>query len=90
MNRGKLTSALAKRFFFTLPEAEEIIAFICSNITKELKTGERVSLHDFGSFVKENRKPKTVRHPKTGELTTIPERIHVEFKPSKELLKKIK
>ena len=89
MNQGDLTLAISKKFFLTQVESGEIIKFILSRVTNDLKKGERVYFRDFGSFVKEKRKSKKVRHPKTGKIITIPERITVDFNPSTLLLEKI-
>ena len=89
MNQGKLTLAISKRFFLTQTEAGEIIKFILAEITKDLKKGERISFRGFGSFIKEKRSARKVRHPETGKIITIPERITVDFNPSDYLIKSI-
>ena len=90
MNQGELTLAMSKRFFLTQVESREIIKFILSRITEDLRKGERAYLRGFGSFVKEKRSSKKVRHPETGKIITIPERITVDFEPSELLLRQIK
>jgi len=89
MNQGELTQAISKRFFLTQVESREIIKFILSRITEDLKKGERAYLRGFGSFTKEKRSSKKVRHPKTGKIITIPERITIDFDPSKSLLQQL-
>lgn len=89
MNQGELTLEISKRFFLTQVESGEIIKFILSRITEDLKKGERVYFRGFGSFTKEKRSSKKVRHPKTGKIITIPERTTVDFDPSQELLKNL-
>ena len=90
MNQGELALAISKRFFLTQTEAGEIIKFILSEITGDLKKGERISLRGFGSFTKEKRSSRKVCHPKTGKIITIPERTTVGFNPSQELLKNLR
>mgnify|MGYP000031196807 CR=1 FL=1 len=90
MNQGELTLAIAKRFFLTQVESREIIKFIIAQITEDLKKGERVSLRGFGSFTKEKRSSKKVRHPKTGKMITIPGRTTIDFNPSELLLRKLR
>ena len=89
MNQGDLAFAISKRFFLTQVESREIIKFILSRITEDIKKGERVYLRGFGSFTKEKRSSKKVRHPQTGGIITIPERTSVDFNPSQSLIKKI-
>lgn len=90
MNQRELTLAIAKRFFLTKTESEEIIKFTLEEITKSLKEGERVYFRNFGSFTKKKRKAKRVRNPNTGKLITIPERITVDFNPSELLVQTLK
>ena len=89
MNQGELTLAVSKRFFLTQIEAGEIIKFILTEITRDLKKGERISLRGFGSFIKEKRSSRKVRHPKTGKIITIPARITVDFNPSESLIQNL-
>ncbi len=90
MNRGDLALAISKRFFLTQVESGEIIKFILSRVTEDLKKGERVYFRGFGSFDKEKRESKKVRHPETGKIITIPRRTTVDFNPSKTLLQNLK
>jgi len=90
MNQGELTLAIAKRFFLTQVESREIIKFIIAQITEDLKKGKRVSLRGFGSFTKEKRSSKRVRHPKTGKMIIIPGRTTIDFNPSELLLRKLR
>ena len=89
MNQGELTLAISKRFFLTQVESREIIKFILSRTTEDIRKGERAYFRGFGSFTKEKRSSKKVRHPKTGKIITIPKRITVDFTPSKRLLRNI-
>jgi len=90
VNQGNLTLAISKRFFLTQVESREIIKFILSRIAEDLKKGERAYFRGFGSFTKEKRSSKKVRHPETGKIITIPERTTVDFDPSKKLLKNLR
>ena len=89
MNQKELILAIAKRFFLTQVESGDIIKFILSEITEELKKGEKISFRNFGSFTKERHKSRKVRHPKTGRIITIPERTTIDFNPSKLLLQEL-
>ena len=90
MNQGELAFAVSKRFFLTKTESKEIIKFILTKISADLKKGKRVYLRGFGSFTKEKRSSRKVRHPKTGKIITIPERTTIDFNPSKVLLQKLR
>jgi nucleoid DNA-binding protein len=90
VNQETLTNAISKRFFLTQRESREIIKFILTKITEDLKEGKRFYLRRFGTFTKEKRSAKKVRHPGTGRIITIPERITIDFSPSKSLLQNLK
>lgn len=56
-----------------------------NEIGKALRSGERVDLGGFGSFVVNDKKARQGRNPKTGETIQIAARKAAAFKPSKEL-----
>lgn len=88
MNEGQLIDAISRRFFLTRKETKEIIEFALEKVTTDLTKEKRFYLRGFGSFTKQKRSSKKVRHPKTGQMITIPERTTVGFNPSDDLLKK--
>ncbi len=90
MNQQILINEISKRFFLTKAESKEIVQFLIDKITEDISNSQRFYLRGFGSFVKEKRAKKRVRHPKTGKIITIPEHITVKFNPSKSLLEKLK
>jgi len=90
MNKGQLISAIAKKFFLTQTETEEIIEYALGKVTSDLSKGKRFYLRGFGSFIKEKRASKKVRHPKTRKIIIIPERTTVNFNPSESLIQNIK
>jgi len=89
MTERTLSDAIAKQFFLTKVESKEIIQLLLSIFSESLAHGERVYLRGFGSFSKKKRAAKKVRHPKTGQMMTLPERVTVDFNPSNKLLKKL-
>ena len=89
MNEKELVEAITKQFFLSKIESKKIIQLILTKISNNLKTGGRVYLRGFGSFTKEKRSAKKVRHPKTKQIITIPEYTTVNFKPSYLLLKNL-
>jgi DNA-binding protein HU-beta len=90
MNQRKLILVISKKFFLTQIESKEIIECILKEITETLKQGKRVYFRGFGSFTKEKRSSKKVRHPKTGKIITIPERTTVDFDPSQKLIENLR
>jgi DNA-binding protein HU-beta len=90
MNQRKLILVISKKFFLTQIESKEIIECILKEITETLKQGKRVYFRGFGSFAKQKRSSRKVRHPKTGKIITIPERVTIDFNPSNELLRNLR
>lgn len=90
MNKEDLSIALAVKFFINQVEAEKILNFILDDITRALQKNNRVYFRDFGSFTREKREARRVRHPKTGKMIIIPTRYTVKFTPSKNLEQKVK
>ncbi|MBU4590832.1 MAG: HU family DNA-binding protein [Candidatus Omnitrophica bacterium] len=50
MNQKELTLVIAKRFFLTQVESKEIIEFILTQITDDLRKNKRVYFREFGSL----------------------------------------
>lgn len=70
--------------------SEEVVDFIFDSITSELKKGEEVSISGFGSFVVKNRKARTGRNPRTGEIVQVPSMNVPRFRPGKGLKEAVK
>ena len=90
MTQTDLTRALAKAFGLPHVKGQRILRSLLETIAHALATKETVSLRGFGSFRPVRRAAKKVRHPKTGEIVTIPARITVSFSPSPALEKRLK
>ena len=54
-------------------------------VTEALKSGEKVTLVGFGTFMVAERAARTGRNPQTGEKIEIPARKVVKFKPGSKL-----
>lgn len=60
------------------------------SIVDALARGEKVELRNFGVFKVKERRPRTGRNPRTGEVVPVPSRKVVVFKPGLEMKKQIK
>ncbi|OGF47942.1 MAG: hypothetical protein A2231_06095 [Candidatus Firestonebacteria bacterium RIFOXYA2_FULL_40_8] len=58
-------------------------------IVDSLKSGEKVQISGFGTFIIRQRKERVCRNPKTGEKVVVPARSSPAFKPSEILKKRI-
>jgi len=86
MNKTELIEKLAKESGLTKKEARSVLQSLLDSMSKELgKENGRVTLQGFGSFSNQERKPRTGRHPKTGETIEIDGYYTVKFKPGKNL-----
>jgi len=59
-------------------------------IIEALARGEKIELRNFGVFKIKQRKSRTGRNPRTGQIVPVPPRKVVVFKPGLEMKKKIK
>jgi nucleoid DNA-binding protein len=59
-------------------------------IIEALARGEKIELRNFGVFKIKQRKSRTGRNPRTGQVVPVPPRKVVIFKPGLEMKHKIK
>ena len=85
MTKQQLIDAVADASSRPRPEVEAVVESLLGEIGKALRSGERVDLRGFGSFVVKEKAARQGRNPKTGEPIQIAARRSATFKPSKEL-----
>ena len=59
-------------------------------IIEALTRGEKIELRNFGVFKIKQRKSRTGRNPRTGQVVPVPPRKVVVFKPGLEMKNKVK
>lgn len=59
-------------------------------ILESLVRGEKIELRNFGVFKIKQRKSRTGRNPRTGQVVPVPPRKVVVFKPGLEMKQKVK
>lgn len=89
MTQTDLTRALAKAFGLPHVKSQRILRALLEHIAQALETKETVALRGFGSFRRVRRATKKVRHPKTGEIITLPAHVVVSFHPAPALTKRL-
>jgi DNA-binding protein HU-beta len=67
VNKTQLIDALAERCDGDRREAEQALEAVLETISREVASGEKVSITGFGSFEKRVRNARWVRNPQTGE-----------------------
>jgi DNA-binding protein HU-beta len=85
MTKQQLIDAVANTSDRSKQEVEAVVESLLGEIGKALRSGERVDLRGFGSFVVKDKAARQGRNPKTGEPIQIAARKSATFKPSKEL-----
>ncbi|BDE06887.1 transcriptional regulator [Vulcanimicrobium alpinum] len=85
MTKADIVDSLANEHELSKRQAGEIVDLILDEITAALKSGDKVQLIPFGSFVVRERKARTGRNPQTGETLKIAARRVPAFAPGKGL-----
>lgn len=81
MNRADFIKLFATKFEIPQTMAKEMCFAVFETLSEQLDASdENIHIHGLGTFKHEKRKSKVLRHPKTGELMTIPERNIITFK----------
>ena len=89
MNKSELIEELATKNDIPVKKAEEIINTIFESLTNALKSGDRIEIRGFGSFVVNRYKSYTGRNPKTGESISVKEKKLPFFKVGKDLKERV-
>jgi len=89
MNKSELIAAVAQKTKLTKSQTETTVNELLNVIQSTVSKGEEVKIVGFGSFLKQSRKAKTGRNPRTGETHKIPECSIPRFKPGKEFKDKV-
>lgn len=84
MTRADLVTRMAHASGWPKAGSERALRAMLGAIRGSLKRGDSVTLVGFGTFSVARRRPRTTRHPRTGQTVTIAGRVP-RFKPSKEL-----
>lgn len=69
---------------------KKIVQKTFDSIVEALVRGEKVELRNFGVFKIKERRSRTGRNPRTGEVVPVPPRKVVVFKPGLEMKRKVR
>ncbi len=89
MNKSELIDALSKKEGLTEKQAADVVNLIFKGFDSQLKSGRRIEIRGFGSFVVRDYDSYTGRNPKTGAEVYVPAKNAVFFKTGKELKKMV-
>lgn len=87
MNQKTLAAKLRKDHYLSVRESQKIIQEILAHIREELSAGRLVRLKNFGTFRTKKFHAKIFQDVTTRKVRTLPDRIKVSFKPSKNIMK---
>ena len=90
MNKGQLVELMAAKADTTQKAATALLNALIDSITQTVASGEKVTLIGFGTFDSRERKARTGRNPKTGELIQIPPAVVPVFSAGKEFKEAMK
>ncbi|MCM8799589.1 MAG: integration host factor subunit beta [Candidatus Omnitrophica bacterium] len=71
-------------------DVRKVVQKTFDHIIEALERGEKIELRNFGIFKVKQRKSRTGRNPRTGQVVPVPPRKVVIFKPGLEMKKRIK
>jgi DNA-binding protein HU-beta len=89
MTKADLISKLAEDAGITKVQAKDTLESLIANITKILKSGDKLTLSGLGTFSVSKRAARNGRNPLTGEKIKIKARKVAKFKAGKELKSKL-
>lgn len=71
-------------------DVKKVVQKTFDTILESLVRGEKIELRNFGVFKIKQRKSRTGRNPRTGQVVPVPPRKVVVFKPGLEMKKRIR
>lgn len=88
MTKLEISRELAERKDMPLADAIKAVDGVIDIMKDAFKNGRNVYLRGLGSFIIKERKEKTGRNPRTGEVIIIPAHKEVKFNQSQSLIVK--
>ncbi len=85
MDKSEFVAFIAKLGDISKVEAERYLNLIMESVVASLKAGKDIHLVGFGSFIKQKRKARKGRNPKTGAEMQIPAYNQPVFRAGKKL-----
>lgn len=85
MSKSRFIDAIAADAGISKASAKKALDSFLSNVSDDLKKGERVSLVGFGSFSVSKRAARTGRNPQTGKEIKIAAKNVIRFKAGADL-----
>ena len=90
MTNKDLINKIASSTSMTKTRTEEMLSATVAVLQKELLAGKSVQLQGFGTLEMQRKSARTIMHPQTKELTTIPEKMQLAFKANTNIKEQLK
>ena len=85
MTKADLIEEVSRVVEMTRKESEVIVEAIFDSIVRSLRTGDKIEIRGFGSFVVKDYKAYQGRNPKTGQVIEVKPKRLPFFKVGKDL-----
>lgn len=89
MTKADIIERVAAGTGLTKVETEAVVNGVIHTVKEAILRGERVDLRGFGSFMAQERAPRSARNPRTNEPIAVPSAYVPVFKPSKEFRRQV-
>ena len=83
MNKSELITAAAESTGMSRSDMSKALDTLIDHISEAVKSGDRVSIANFGTFERRERAGRTGRNPQTGESLEVAPSKSPAFKPAK-------
>lgn len=83
MNKAKLVDYIANKTGLTKKDVNAALDAFVEAVVSTVKSGDSVTLTNFGTFVAVKRAATTKRNPKTGAPVKVPAKTVPRFRPGK-------
>ncbi|PJE51194.1 MAG: integration host factor subunit alpha [Candidatus Yanofskybacteria bacterium CG10_big_fil_rev_8_21_14_0_10_36_16] len=85
VKKNQFVQSLADKMSVTKKDANEWVDAFLDEVTKIMKSGDKIAFSGFGTFKVADRPARTGRNPRTGETIQIKASKKVKFLPAKAL-----
>lgn len=89
MNKSGLIELVAEQGKLTKKKAEDVVNLIFDSMVDAMKSGDRIEIRGFGSFVVKNYEAYSGRNPRTGASIQVKPKRLPFFKVGKELKERV-
>jgi DNA-binding protein HU-beta len=89
VKRADLVARIAEVTGWPRAASDRAVRAMLTAMRSALRRGDAITLVGFGTFSVTRRRPRTIRHPRTGHPSQVPLRV-ARFKPSRELRRAVR